>query len=285
MLNLEHLFEDKEVCESGILSDYDTLDFVTSGEHIYGEIMWPDGDYKESRPCVIMFHGFPGSARNDDISHALCRIGCVVLVPHHRGAWGSEGKYLISRCIEDAKNLANFVRSEDFCKKYNVDPSKIFLVGHSMGGCTVLNAGKQLDWIGGMVMITPFDPTAYLSDGKIQILKDLLRQGKILQSDGSDVILEDVKVHRDLLNFEGGAPLVQNKNLLCLAGEQDSVAPICDMVDPLWNKISKESAGGSLTDSRPIHRLRTYPAEHGLLGRRVATIREIAQFLSDCCNR
>ncbi|MBQ5570906.1 MAG: hypothetical protein IIT45_10770, partial [Treponema sp.] len=96
MINTAYLFEDPEELNPSALPDYSTLDFISNGSHIYGEIMWPSSEFSEPRPCVIMLHGFPGTARNDDISHALCRIGCVVLVPHHRGAWGSQGKYLIS---------------------------------------------------------------------------------------------------------------------------------------------------------------------------------------------
>ena len=140
MLKPEYLFEDKAVDGSCPLSDYGTLDVVSEGLHLYGEIMWPDGSFAEGRPCVIVFHGYPGSARNDDISHALCRMGCVVMSPHHRGAWGSEGKYLLSHCIEDAVNVAEYARSKEFCERYRVDAGKIFLLGHSMGGCTVLNA-------------------------------------------------------------------------------------------------------------------------------------------------
>lgn len=285
MLKLEYLFEDKEVCESGVLSDYNTLDFVSAGEHIYGEIMWPDGDFREPRPCVIMFHGYPGSARNDDISHALCRMGCVVLVPHHRGAWGSEGKYLITHCIEDARNLAEYARSDEFCGAYNVDPGKIFLAGHSMGSCTVLNAGKDLPWVLGVIMITPFDPTVYLDAERISDLRKLLREGKILQSDGSDAILEDVTVNRDFLHFENAFDLVKDRNLLCLAGEHDSVAPICDMVNPLWDKLAAHMATERRNSLSAIQKLRTYPAEHGLLGRRTACIREIGEFICDCCER
>lgn len=87
-LNPQYLFKDKEHHDPSALSDYDTLDFVSNDQHVYGEIMWPDGEYSALRPCVIMLHGFPGSARNDDIAHALCRIGCVVMVPASSGRLG-----------------------------------------------------------------------------------------------------------------------------------------------------------------------------------------------------
>ena len=110
-LKLENLFSDPEELDPTALPDYTTLDFVSNGSHIYGEIMWPSANQPKPHPCVIMLHGFPGTARNDDISHALCRIGCVVIVPHNRGAWGSQGKYLITHCIEDAIAFAEHARS------------------------------------------------------------------------------------------------------------------------------------------------------------------------------
>lgn len=72
MINTKYLFEDPEELNPFALPDYSTLDFVSNGSHIYGEIMWPSsevtGSKNQGRPCVIMLHGFPGTARNDDIS-------------------------------------------------------------------------------------------------------------------------------------------------------------------------------------------------------------------------
>ena len=113
-LKLENLFADDENLDPTALPDYTTLHFVSNGSHIYGEIMWPSSNIEKPHPCVIMLHGFPGTARNDDISHALCRIGCVVIVPHNRGAWGSEGKYTITHCIEKPRCVPVFPRSKTF---------------------------------------------------------------------------------------------------------------------------------------------------------------------------
>ena len=341
LLKLEYLFEDapldenasfcgfgnSSLCdgslEHGKLSDYTTLDFVSSGNHIYGEIMWPSGEFSQMRPCVIMLHGFPGSARNDDISHALCRIGCVVIVPHHRGAWGSQGKYLITNCIEDAKNLAEYAHSDDFCQKYNVDFSKIFLLGHSMGANSALNAGRTLDWIRGIIMLTPYDPTRYLNRDKEVFFHSLLQEGKILNSDGIDAIYDDVVKNRDKISFPLALEQVKNKNLLIFGGSYDSVSPIDEMIMPLWTCLEKlriadilESEKKALhaenlsslssaeqssleqsspvqsftgqsfsVQSSPVQRFIEYPTEHGLLGRRISVIRDIATFIKDCCEQ
>lgn len=274
-LKLRYLFRDPAILHKDKLPDYTSLDFVSNGSHIYGEIMWPSQTFQKPHPCVIMLHGYPGSARNDDISHALCRAGCVVLVPHHRGAWGSQGKYLVTHCVEDALNLAEYAHSKDFAEKYDVDVDNIFLLGHSMGGNSALNAGRRLSWLKGIIMLAPYDPTCLLSRGKEAYIEALLNEGKILNSDGTDAIYEDILKNQEELRFENAYEGVKNKNLLIIAAKYDSVSINDKMIGPLWNKL-KESR------TKAIQKLAEYPVEHGLLGRRVQVIKEIGKFIKKC---
>ena len=85
-------------------------------------------------PCAIICHGFAGFTRWDDVAHDLCRAGIVVIIPHHRGAWGSEGDYLVTGCIRDAEELAKWASSAAFVHQYGTDASAVYLIGHSMGG-------------------------------------------------------------------------------------------------------------------------------------------------------
>ncbi len=274
-LNLHNLFADPEELDSTALPDYTTLDFVSNGSHIYGEIMWPSSIFPKPHPCVIMLHGFPGTARNDDISHALCRIGCVVLVPHNRGAWGSQGKYLITHCIEDAQNLAEYAHSQEFVRKYNVDPASIFLLGHSMGANSALNAGRKIEWLRGIIMLTPYDPARYLNRSKESYFRSLLEEGKILQSDGIDAIYEDVVVNQNVISHPKAFEQIKDKNILIVAAKYDSVSPVNEMVLPLWNQL-EEHRGKTNT----VQKMTEVPTEHGLLGRRINVIKEIAEFIN-----
>ncbi len=273
-LNLEYLFEDKEDLNPNALPDYTSLDFVSNGSHIYGEIMWPTGDSPVPRPCVIMLHGFPGSARNDDISHALCRIGCVVLVPHHRGAWGSEGKYLVTNCVEDAENLAHYAHSDEFCAKYNIDPDRIFLLGHSMGGNSALNAGRKITWLRGIILLAPFDPTIFIERGREAYFSALLNEGKILQSDGIDSIYDDIVENREELSFVNAFHGVKDKNIIIFTARFDTVSENELMIMPLWRLLRQR-------ETSSIQKLIDYPVEHGLLGRRISMIREIGKFINE----
>lgn len=273
-IQLQYLFRDKP-CGTGMeLADYDTLELISHGCRLYGEIMWPDDGTPPPRPCVVLFHGFPGSARNDDLAHALCRAGCVVLIPHHRGAWGSEGEYLISNCIEDAVVIAETVRGEPFRRRFRTDPDAVFLIGHSMGANTVIHAARRLPWLRGIVVLTPFDPIRLLRDHEEAQLRELLQQGRILRSAGPEALFQDILAHRDCLGFENAFEALKQQNLFCGVGTEDRCAPAEQMFLPFWRLLRERPSG-------TIQRFVEYPAGHGLLGCRTALVQDIAIFLRD----
>lgn len=181
---------------------------------------------------------------------------------------------MISNCVEDAVTLADYVRSPNFCCQYCTDPESIYLIGHSMGGCTALNAVRQLPWLRGLVLLTPFDPTRHLLDGEEETLRRLLEQGKTLHSGGTEALLQNIKTHLDTLCFETAYEALRDQNLLCITGTSDQCAPADKMFLPLWNRLQAHK-------SKTVQRFLELPAGHGLLGCRVALIHAAAQFLID----
>lgn len=141
-----------------------------------------------------------------------------------------------------------------------------------MGANSALNAGKKLDWICGIIMLTPYDPTRYLNRNKESYFRSLLEEGKILQSDGIDAIYEDVVVNKDEISHPKAFEQVKDKNLIVFAGTYDSVSPINEMILPLWQKLEAH-------ETTAIQKRIEYPTEHGLLGRRISVIKEIAGFI------
>ena len=101
-------------------------------------MLTPDKRIPGPYPAVIMSHGFPGYTTNNDLELALMRMGCVVIHMNHRGAWGSEGQYLFTNLKNDLIAIAKWVHNPAIAEQYQIDPAKIFLIGHSMGGQTVL---------------------------------------------------------------------------------------------------------------------------------------------------
>jgi dipeptidyl aminopeptidase/acylaminoacyl peptidase len=85
-------------------------------------------------PTVLLLHGFPGNEKNQDLAYTLRRAGWNVLFPNYRGSWGSSGSFSFANALEDAQSAVDFLRDPGNVKKYRIDPKRIVLIGHSMGG-------------------------------------------------------------------------------------------------------------------------------------------------------
>jgi pimeloyl-ACP methyl ester carboxylesterase len=85
-------------------------------------------------PAVILLHGFPGNERNLDLAQDIRRAGWDVLYFNYRGSWGSPGDFTFSHAIEDTAAAIAYLRQPDAARRLRLDPSRIVLIGHSMGG-------------------------------------------------------------------------------------------------------------------------------------------------------
>ncbi|HET9745323.1 MAG TPA: alpha/beta fold hydrolase [Chitinophagaceae bacterium] len=96
----------------------------------------------QRHPTLLLLHGYPGNERNLDLAQVVRANGWNVIYFNYRGSWGSQGEFSFKHCVEDVVNVVAF------CKKYadslQIDPSRIALFGHSMGGWVCLKALQQL---------------------------------------------------------------------------------------------------------------------------------------------
>lgn len=274
-ITIENLFKEPDY-QSLKLPYSDTLDVLVNGSHVYGEIYIPGEIYEAPHPAVILIHGFPGIVCNDDLAQALRRAGFVVFRPNHRGAWNSEGRYSITNCIEDAIAVAEYARL-DGAKKYRIDPDRIFLVGHSMGGNTVLNATCRLPWIRGTVMITPYDLAYTFSKHQEQTFKKMIASsdGKLLRlydESEQDRVYQNARENWKNCSFLKNAPDLENRNLLLLGASLDQIAPPKEIIEPLWKAVCEPPSTG-------IHKKIYYQADHSLCNVRLQLAEDIASWI------
>jgi uncharacterized protein len=83
---------------------------------------------------VVLLHGFPGFEQNEDLAQVLRRAGWNVVIFHYRGVWGSQGEYSFSHCVEDVRAVLAYLRTAAVAARLKVDPQRLVLVGHSVGG-------------------------------------------------------------------------------------------------------------------------------------------------------
>ena len=117
-------------------------------------------------PAVLLVQGFPGNEKNLDLAYSLRRAGWNVLIYHYRGSWGSAGTFSFANAIEDTQAAVQFLRDAENVKKYRMDPKKIVLIGHSMGGFMAACAAAGDPEVAGLVMISAWNIGATMSGPK-----------------------------------------------------------------------------------------------------------------------
>ena len=129
---------------------------TSHGSKIMGVFLLAAGT--NPHPTVLLLHGFPGYEQNMDLAQALRRDGWNVLAIHYRGAWGSEGTFSFSHCMEDVGVMLAYVTDAANAKKFHIDTHRIVAVGHSMGGFLTVAALAQHPEIAAGVVITEGSP-------------------------------------------------------------------------------------------------------------------------------
>ena len=85
-------------------------------------------------PTILLLHGLPGNKQNVDLAQAMRRAGWNVLIIHYGGSWGGPGTFSFAHCLEDAASALDWLRSADGDCASRVNPRRIVVIGHSMGG-------------------------------------------------------------------------------------------------------------------------------------------------------
>jgi pimeloyl-ACP methyl ester carboxylesterase len=128
-----------------------------------------------AHPTFIFFHGLPGNEKNLDLAQAVRRAGWNAITLNYRGSWGSPGVFRFGGNLEDAEAVLAFVHDTANARRLGLDPRRIVLAGHSMGGwVTALTASHHPELLGailiaaadlGLVGSMPRDTlTAFMAD-------------------------------------------------------------------------------------------------------------------------
>lgn len=189
---------------------------------------WGEGP----KPSVLMLHGLPGIELNFDIALELRDHGWNCLIMHYRGCGGSDGSYDIRKLPDDATAAVDELASG---RHPQVDPERIVLIGHSMGGWAALQTASSDPRVKALAVLgAPSDPRSLPFDNleSAREITDFLQgitpegfisQWRALEALPSCLNLVGRIAPRPLLIIHGVAdavvPLAQAKALYQRAGE------------------------------------------------------------------
>ena len=108
-------------------------------------------------PVVLLLHGLPGNEQNLDLAQAIRRDGWSVVTFHPRGSWGTGGSYSITHVIEDARAALGFIRMPGTAARLGLDPARIVVIGHSIGGLAAATLGNADPALAGVGLISAAD--------------------------------------------------------------------------------------------------------------------------------
>ncbi len=182
---------------------------------------------KGPHPTVVICHGWPGNEKNLDLAQAVRRAGWNAITFNYRGAWGSPGSFRFAQNPEDAKAVLAFLRDPANAAKLGVDPARLVIMGHSMGGwVTTLVAGEDDGLIG----------AGLISAANMGVMRGLDREGITKLAAGNMETLADVtpqSMAQELIagrpgfDFLRAAPGLARRNLLVLSSD-DGLSPQTD---------------------------------------------------------
>ena len=251
--------------------------FESSGCKILGTVFTATG--AGPHPAIILMHGFPGNEVNYDLAQSFRRQGFTVLVFHYRGCWGSEGDYLWKNLPEDASAAINFVKSEEAQIKFRIDPDKIVLIGHSMGGFAALFGAVKHPEIKHAVSITGFNAGQFgeLVESREWIFEysrsHMQPAMDFVNCPSADILLNELIENKKEWNLLNYLEELSQKHLLLIGAKYDTTAPLDIHHLPLAAALKSADK----TDLKEI----IMETGHSLSDKRIALARVISEWLSE----
>lgn len=233
-------------------------------------------------PTVLLLHGFPGNEKNLDLAQAIRRAGWNVVFFHYRGAWGSEGQFTFGHVLEDVGRVLDAIVEPTFATAHRIDPTRLTLIGHSMGGFAALTVGAEREDVDCVASIAGanFGATA---KGLVESPALAFRMAMFLEAGSGPLnapaggqLVAELVVEQDRFDVTQRAGALASKPVLLIAGGRDAVAPADAHHTPLVRAL--EAAGaGSLESAILPH------ADHAFSSARIELARRVVSWLAKDC--
>jgi uncharacterized protein len=201
------------------------LHIPTHGVLINGLVYSPPG--AGPHPTLLICHGLPGNEKNLDLAQAVRRAGWNAVTFNYRGSWGSPGSFSFAQNLQDADAVLAYLRDPDNAAKLGVDPKRIAIVGHSMGGWVTAHTASHDHALLGAAIISMGDMGLIGGMPRDQAIAMMSEDMETLAGVTAASLVDEVRAHaKEFIVANAAAGLVQMP-LLALTAD-DHLAPHTD---------------------------------------------------------
>lgn len=190
----------------------------------------------EPHPTAILLHGFPGFEQNLDLAQAMRAKGWNVLAMHYRGSWGVKGDFSFLHAAEDADTQVQYLLEPANVQKYHIDPARLVVIGHSMGGYMAASAAAHNPRVAAVVLISAWNIGVEYETGRHANSKPptVAMEAKGLESDNNllplagttgEQLAQEIYDHRSEFNFDNLAPKMSPRPVLVVTSN-DGLQPV-----------------------------------------------------------
>lgn len=270
------VIEDPKIIDDDFPPGVVELGIDSHGDRMNGHLYMANGP--GPHPTVVLLHGFPGNEKNLDLAQAFRRAGWNVLFFHYRGAWGSEGIFTFNGAIDDVASAISFLR-DPANDHLRVDPDRIALVGHSMGGFMALHGGARDETVKCIVGLAAanFGDRADLANTNPEALegfKQYSDQLIMLNGFNGNTALAELAAAGESFDNRLLAPELASKHIFLIAGQRDQA------VDYSVHRRHMQA----FLDAKDIYMTElVLDADHSFSWERIRLAHEITDWLNRTC--
>lgn len=203
-------------------ADMAAFTLPTGGVRVNALMYLASGD--QPHPTMLFLHGFPGNETNIDLMQAVRRAGWNVLKINYRGSWGSPGKFSFANARLDGEAAVAFLNDPANIAKYHIDPKRIVVAGHSMGGFMAADAAAADPRVAGTVLIDAWD----IGKRKADITDVAARKAAIekmrpdtvpLAGTSPELLIKEIETDAPKLDLEALSARIADRPLLLIGAE------------------------------------------------------------------
>ena len=178
-------------------------------------------------PTLVICHGWPGNEKNLDLAQAVRRAGWNAVTFNYRGSWGSPGAFRFANNLDDARAVLAYLRDPAHADALGVDPDKIALIGHSMGGWVSAMVGGKDPRLLGTGLISAANMGLLGTLPRADLIADAASDAETLAGTSPEIMAEELAARHADFDFLASARALSARPLLVLAAN-DGLAPHTD---------------------------------------------------------